>query len=540
MKKIKSGPVLRLRSLFMIVSLSFWAGSAFSEQDSLSQLLPVDCLLPAQVRQLGNMTYSAARRAVKVSADECRARGGEYVLYDRASLSSTLKAWLPSAEAGDPEAQTYVGEAFERGYGDAPNFAQAAMWYLAAAEQGYARGALNLAHLFEAGLGLDQDASMAAYWYGQASELALKGRLESSGRRELPPPTIKVIEPMLNQRGIRVTSTTEPNNDGQVATLVIGQIEGGTEVREITLNGQPATMLSGGLFRGSVEPVDGVIEVAVTEATSRVTSLQIGIQPGLLDEDFEGIQETVSESRISTVRRSVALVVGNNDYLHLSDLFTANADAKSLSKLLETEFGFEVETLLDASRGDLLRAMNRYRQSLNAEDRFLLYYAGHGDLDRVNFRGHWLPVDAEAGDNTEWISNVTVTDLLNLLPANEVLVISDSCYSGMLSRGALTASQLSQSYSGQGLTRVRTSMTSGGIAPVLDGIGGRHSIFADALIKRLDAAPGRISAQSLFDQIAPRVRRAGQSVGYDQQPEYAPLQFAGHEGGDFYFERVAK
>lgn len=175
-----------------------------------------------------------------------------------------------------------------------------------------------------------------------------------------------------------------------------------------------------------------------------------------------------------------------------------------------------------------------------AEDRFLLYYAGHGDLDRVNFRGHWLPVDAEAGDNTEWISNVTVTDLLNLLPANEVLVISDSCYSGMLSRGALTASQLSQSYSGQGLTRVRTSMTSGGIAPVLDGIGGRHSIFADALIKRLDAAPRRISAQSLFDQIAPRVRKAGQSVGYDQQPEYAPLQFAGHEGGDFYFEKVAK
>ena len=540
MLKIISGLVSPLRGLVIVINLCISPGFAFGEDESLSQLLPVDCLLPAQVRQLGNMTYSAARRAVKVSADECRARGGEYVLYDRASLASTLKAWLPSAEAGDPEAQTYVGEAFERGYGDAPNFAQAAMWYLAAAEQGYARGALNLAHLFEAGLGLEQDASMAAYWFGQASELALKSRLESLGKREVPPPTIKVIEPMLNQRGIRVTSTTEPIHDGQTATLVVGQIEGGTEIREITLNGQPAVMLGGGLFRGSVEPVDGLIEVAVTEATRRVTMLQIGIQPGLLDEDFEGIQETVSKSRGSAVRRSVALVVGNNDYVHLSDLFTAGADARSLSELLQSEFGFEVETLLDASRDDLLRAVNRYRQSLNAEDRFLLYYAGHGDLDRVNFRGHWLPVDAEAGDNTEWISNVTVTDLLNLLPANEVLVISDSCYSGMLSRGALTASQLSQSYSGQGLTRVRTSMTSGGIAPVLDGIGGRHSIFADALIKKLEAAPGRISAQSLFDQIAPRVRKAGQSVGYDQQPEYAPLQFAGHEGGDFYFERVAK
>ena len=81
-------------------------------------------------------------------------------------------------------------------------------------------------------------------------------------------------------------------------------------------------------------------------------------------------------------------------------------------------------------------------------------------------------------------------------------------------------------------------MTSGGVAPVLDGVGGRHSIFAEALIGALSEAPGRISAQALF-AFADRVQRSAERVGYEQIPEYGPLQFAGHEGGDFIFERVA-
>lgn len=513
---------------------------ASADDDSVDELLPVDCLLPAQVRQLGNLTYSAARKAVKVSATECRSRGGEYVLYDRASRASTLKAWLPAAEAGDPEAQTYVGEAFERGYGEPPDYAQAAMWYLAAAEQQFARGALNLATLFERGLGLQQDPELAGYWYAQASQYALKGRLANIDTTQIPPPVIKVIEPPLNQRGIKVESKqSEPVTTGGLE-LVIGQIEGGGNLARVSLNDQDATLLGGGLFRGTVIPVDGLVEVIVTEESGRKTSMEIGLQPGLLDEDFESVAVTeLDEQAISNASgRSFALVVGNNDYAHLNDLFTAATDARVMAQVLAQQFGFETEVLIDASRGEFLRALNRYRSVLNPEDQFLVYYAGHGDLDRVNFRGHWLPVNAEAHDNTEWVSNVTVTDLLNLLPSNEVLAISDSCYSGMLSRSVLGAAKVTDGVAGRGLTRVRTSMTSGGVAPVLDGVGGRHSIFAEALIGALSEAPRRISAQALFDAFADRVQRSAKRVGYEQVPEYGPLQFAGHEGGDFIFERI--
>jgi hypothetical protein len=46
----------------------------------------VDCLLPGQVRQLGNTTYVTQRRPTHTTAADCRIRGGEYVAYDRADL----------------------------------------------------------------------------------------------------------------------------------------------------------------------------------------------------------------------------------------------------------------------------------------------------------------------------------------------------------------------------------------------------------------------------------------------------------------------
>src|SRR5271165_6167038 len=74
----------------------------------------VDCLLPGQVRQLGNMTYLTPRRPTHTTASDCRIRGGEYVAYDRADLKSALGVWLAAAQGGDAEAQTNVAEIYER------------------------------------------------------------------------------------------------------------------------------------------------------------------------------------------------------------------------------------------------------------------------------------------------------------------------------------------------------------------------------------------------------------------------------------------
>src|SRR4030095_10768033 len=134
--------------------------------------LVVDCLLPGKVRKLGaGATYVTPRRPVKTSARDCEIRGGEYTACARATYAGALRVWLPLAESGDPEAQTYVGEIFERGVEGVPDPAAAVMWYTRAAEQGYGPAQLNLGSLYDRGVGVKEDAKKAREWYRRAAGL---------------------------------------------------------------------------------------------------------------------------------------------------------------------------------------------------------------------------------------------------------------------------------------------------------------------------------------------------------------------------------
>ena len=133
----------------------------------------VDCLLPGQIRRLGtSMTYLTARRSVKATQRDCAIRGGEYVLFDRSDYGSALQTLLPKARVGDPVAQTYVGEIYEKGLGLAgPDYANAAEWYRKAANNDHAPAQISLGSLYERGLGVPNDKSEALNWYRRGSGL---------------------------------------------------------------------------------------------------------------------------------------------------------------------------------------------------------------------------------------------------------------------------------------------------------------------------------------------------------------------------------
>ena len=133
----------------------------------------VDCLLPGQIRRLGtSMTYLTPRRAVKATQRDCAIRGGEYVLFDRSDYGSALQTLLPKARAGDPVAQTYVGEIYEKGLGlPGPDYGMAASWYRKAAEGGHSPAQVSLGSLYERGLGVPSDKAAALDWYRRSTGL---------------------------------------------------------------------------------------------------------------------------------------------------------------------------------------------------------------------------------------------------------------------------------------------------------------------------------------------------------------------------------
>jgi hypothetical protein len=239
-----------------------------------------------------------------------------------------------------------------------------------------------------------------------------------------------------------------------------------------------------------------------------------------------------------------ALVIGINDYRLLPPLKTAANDAREIARVLASEYGFKTTLLVNATRYDILSALNTLRERLSDKDNLLIYYAGHGQLDQLNQRGHWLPIDAEPVSSANWISNIAITDVLNAMTTRQLLVVSDSCYSGALTRSALgqldaglTEQQRAQVMMSMAQKRSRMVLTSGGLEPVLDGGGGAHSVFARTFLELLRANQGVLPGQELFSHLRERVASQAERAQISQVPEYAPIKYAGHESGDFFFVR---
>ena len=227
-----------------------------------------------------------------------------------------------------------------------------------------------------------------------------------------------------------------------------------------------------------------------------------------------------------------ALVIGNNEYVHLNKLETAATDAGAVASVLRLDYGFDVTLLINSTRAEILGALANYRKTLKPNDNLMIYYAGHGIVDSVTEEGFWLPVDAEQDVPTNWISNADITNMLKAIRARHVMVVSDSCYSGTLVRATDAELRTSEEDTAWvkrvSRKRSRTALASGSLEPVLDGGGGDHSVFAKAFLGALRTNSSVLDGQTLFRNI-----RGPIALEADQTPRYSDIRRAGHEGGDF-------
>jgi uncharacterized caspase-like protein len=163
-------------SPFVLLALLALVGCASNPAAlaSLDSYEIVDCELPGPILRVGAGYATTGRAtALRTGADECALRGGAYVSPGRASYETSLKVWLPMAADGDKQAQTYVGQIYEKGLGRPADYAKAAEWYGKAAQQSFPAAQTALATLYERGLiGDKPDPIKALNLYRQAAQLA--------------------------------------------------------------------------------------------------------------------------------------------------------------------------------------------------------------------------------------------------------------------------------------------------------------------------------------------------------------------------------
>jgi len=528
------GRVIRV-SGFLISAFLFGCGSQPTKTEapggnnvaSLADLEVVDCLLPGQMRRLGNSSYLTPRRPAKTTAAECRLLGGEYVAYDRADYKTALNVWMASAELGDAEAQANVGQIFERGLGGEPNYEAAVVWYTKAAEQGNARAQFNLGTLYEQGLGVEKSKLLALNWYRKAWDLPEDSLIYQSAANK-------------EQEALRAKLTAQMSEKNTQIKLLSRQIKG-LEV-DVKAN------------NGSTEELAQLKQwVAKLEGERKVALASIEELPRYRQPDAPSVKKLQSDGSKSSISyddinfgKYYALIIGNANYDTIDDLRTPHADALRTKELLENQYGFQVTVLLDADNANIMHAINDLNTKLTDKDNLLIFYAGHGSRIKTGDyeAGYWLPVNASAPpDDTFWVSNEFVTRHLARLKAKRVMVVADSCYAGLLSNapGYLFMgdnADYSADYVRYKLPKKsRLLLSSGGDFPVLDNLGNGNSLFARAFNEVLEKSKGIISGPELFLKVREVVSQRASDAGLAQIPEFKAIKGAGHEVGDFFFVR---
>ena len=363
--------------------------------------------------------------------------------------------------------------------------------------------------------------------------------LDNSLRVEILQPTLTVT------RGAsKPAASVLPAQNGMD---VVGRVVAPAGLSTLSVNDQAVTADARGNFTAHVGVSgDGTaVRVAALDRHGEKAVLDFMLLPA--PGGASGSPGALRAQVVNTLPRGVqlgkfyALVIGNDNYQAYPALRSAVADATTVAGLLKSRYGYETRLLTNANRFEMLSALNDLREQLKEDDNLLVYYAGHGELDGGR-QGYWLPVDAQTERASSWISNRAVSDILTTMNAKHVLVIADSCYSGTMTRTSLATfggSMAAETWGDWVKTMVagrsRTAMTSGGVQPVPDAARGEHSLFAGALIAALNDNNQLLTGQRLFREIASNMALKSATAGLQQMPEYAPIQFAGHEAGEYFF-----
>lgn len=231
-------------------------------------------------------------------------------------------------------------------------------------------------------------------------------------------------------------------------------------------------------------------------------------------------------------------------------------DVDQIRATLEDEFGFDspddwVLTDEQATRVGIEALVDDLGQNLQPDDNLVFFYAGHGaelpiefDGEVVGRTGYLVPVGVKAPLETAESQYIEIKQLLEdiaKLPARHVLVILDSCYSGMAldselktrgggmtqqtvdlmsrrSRRVLTSAQADQLAADGGASFPENSLFTGwlteGLRRAASDVEGQPSPDSDD--------DGLITVTELFSFVSGRVGSASESR---QTPDFGAFKF---------------
>lgn len=211
------------------------------------------------------------------------------------------------------------------------------------------------------------------------------------------------------------------------------------------------------------------------------------------------------EQRVQRGGTDYALFIATDEYAEWTDLVNPVNDCRTIAQELESNYGFNTEILIDATRADILKKMKEYARKTYADgDQLMIFFAGHGKFDELFGEGYVVCTDSEKDDegNNTYIAHSNLRTIANAIPCKHTFLMMDVCFGGTIDPfiasggGSRGGGDLGGDGGGGDLTqtefiarklkfKTRRYLTSGGKEYVPDGLPGHHSPFARKFLDAL-------------------------------------------------------
>jgi uncharacterized caspase-like protein len=253
--------------------------------------------------------------------------------------------------------------------------------------------------------------------------------------------------------------------------------------------------------------------IAVAAALIGTVSLVIGAHAALNMRAIDAAKAVSTDEVTGSIGQSsrLALVIGNGHYPDASAPLTQSInDARALSSSLRKN-GFDVDMVEDATKDDMVRAVNRLKSRIKRDTVVMLFFGGYGV--QAGRESYMLPVDAviwkESDVRRQGVSIDGVLDMMKEQGAKAKLVVVDASRRNPYERRF-------RSYS-HGLAPISATdnaliLSSASPGKVVDDGKGEHSVLVGEFLTNLTAQG---SAESVFNKTRVAISRASEG---DQVP----------------------
>ncbi|TAN43857.1 MAG: hypothetical protein EPN22_08965 [Nitrospirae bacterium] len=287
------------------------------------------------------------------------------------------------------------------------------------------------------------------------------------------------------------------------------------------------------------------LQDAMEGSSSEIKVLKVAMRPREIKEIVEVISEVnVDDIPLKTKnfdrKDAFALVIGISKYREeaIPSVKYASRDAEVVARYLENVGGIpksNIKLLTDTAvtKSDLEAYIEDWlARRVSRDSVVFVYYAGHGAPDMENKEAYIVPYEGHPDFPSKLYSLKKMYELLNRLPAKEVVVMLDSCFSGTGGRSVtkigarpLVVTIENPVLSG-GKINVLAASTGSQISSDYDRV--KHGLFTYFLLRGMRGEADKngnstIELGELYDYVKTNVsERASLDLNRDQSPVLLP------------------